>query len=149
MLEKAKIINTSDNQLPKVEASNIFDERMDKVAVECRVPLEVGTYSIDQQEMVKSHSTRITTNGVEFSSSYDFSSGTLLRINVFLPNFWYRKRKLVNYQRVEPQEHFRILAKVVKSDVTCKKSRKKLVLAQTVNMDEIDAKVLSAWLQEF
>lgn len=138
----------TSNDLPKVEIGKLFDERMVKATTERRIPLEISTYSLDQQETVKSHSTHLTMHGIEFPSSSNYARGTLLRINVYLPDFWQRKRKLVNYQRVDPPEHFRILAKVVKIDMQCKKSRKKLVLAQTVNMDEIDEKVLSSWLQE-
>ena len=138
----------TSNQLPKVESSVVFDERMVKSTAERRIPLEISSYSIDKQETVKSHSIHLTMHGIEFSSPSHYDRGTLLRINVFLPDFWQRKRKLVNYHRVEPPEHFRILAKVVKSDMQCRKSRKKLVLAQTVNMDKIDEEVLSSWLQE-
>lgn len=137
-----------NKQTPRVETDKVFDEKMIKAAVPCSIPLEISTYGIGMQETIKSHTTHLAPYGVEFSSSSDYPLGTLLRINVFLPDFWQRKRKLVSYQRVDPPEHFRILAKVVKNDVTCKKSRKKLVLAQAVNMDEIDAQVLSSWLQE-
>ncbi len=147
MMEK-QLRKRVNNDLPKVEIGKVFDERMIKATAERRLPLEISAYSLDQQETVKSHSTHLTMHGIEFASSSDYVRGTLLRINVFLPDFWQRKRKLVNYHRVEPPEHFRILAKVVKTDVPCRKSRKKLVLAQTVNMDEIDEKVLSSWLLE-
>ena len=147
MLEN-QLRRKANNDLPKVEIGKVFDERMVKATAERRIPLEISAYSLDQQETVKSHSTHLSMHGIEFASSSDYARGTLLRINVFLPDFWRRKRKLVNYQRVEPPEHFRILAKVMKIDVHCRKSRKKLVLAQTVNMDEIDEKVLSSWLQE-
>ena len=136
------------SHIPKVEGSRVFDEKMLKSTAERRIPLEVSAYSLDKQEPVKSQSIHLTMQGIEFTSPSNYARGTLLRINVFLPNFWQRKRKLVNYHRVEPPEHFRILAKVVRSDVQCRKSRKKIVLAQTVNMDEIDQKVLSSWLQE-
>ena len=139
---------TISHTLPKVESSKIFDEKVIKTSTERRIPLEISTYSLDQQETIKAFSIHFTSQGLEFTSPADYARGTLLRINVYLPDFWQRKRKLVNYHRVEPPEHFRILAKVVKSDIQCRKSRKKLVLAQTVNMDEIDAQVLSSWLQE-
>ena len=134
--------------IPRVEMGRVFDEKMVKATAQRRIPLEISTYSLDQQDAVKSHSTHLTTHGIEFVSSAEYTRGTLLRVNVFLPDFWQRKRKLVNYQRVEPPEHFRILAKVIKTDLQCGKSRKKLVLAQTVNMDEVDEQVLSSWLQE-
>lgn len=138
----------SQSDLPQVEISKVFDAKMVKATAERRIPLEIRAYSLDQQETVKSHSTHLTVQGIEFASSSDYACGTLLCINVFLPDFWRRKRKLVNYQRVEPPEHFRILAKVVRIDMQRRKNPKKLVLAQTVNMDEIDKKVLSSWLQE-
>ncbi len=43
--------------------------------------------------------------------------------------------------RFLPPERFRVLARVVRSDVRLRQSRKKLVLAQTVNVDKIDEKV--------
>ncbi len=136
------------NQSPRLENGKVFDERVVRRTGERRIPLEISTYGLNDQGTVKSHSTHLNTHGIEFSSPSDYAHGTLLRINVFLPDFWQRKRKLVNYHRVEPPEHFRILAKVVRSDVQLRKSRKKLVLAQTVNMDKIDEKVLSSWLLE-
>ena len=104
-----------------------------------RIPLEISAYGIDNEENNKCYSVHLSPHGIEFSSSSDYSQGTLLRINVFLPDFWQRKRKLVDYHRVETPEHFRILAKVISSDVVSRKGKKKLILAQTANIDEIDA----------
>lgn len=136
--------------VPKVEGKNFFDEKLVKDYPESnrKVPLEISAYGIDKEENDKCYSVHLSPYGVEFSSSSDYSQGTLLRINVFLPDFWQRKRKLVNYHRVETPEHFRILAKVVSSDAVSKKGKKRLILAQTANIDEIDAKVLSYYLQD-
>ena len=43
---------------------------------------------------------------------------------------------------------FKILAKVVSSEDIGKRGKRKMVLARTVNMDDVDERVLKTFLQE-
>jgi len=52
------------------------------------------------------------------------------------------------YRRIDSPQQFRILAKVLRTEEIGKRGRKKLILAQTVNIDEIDEKVLKSYLQD-
>ncbi len=115
-----------------------------------KVNLEVTTYNLSSEEGVetKATTTFISPYGLEFQIPSDFPEGSLLRINIALPDFWLRKQKLVEYKRIDMPKDFRILAKVIKSEDVGKRGKKKLVLAQTVNIDEIDEEVLKNFLQE-
>ena len=58
------------------------------------------------------------------------------------------KQKFVDYNRTDVPNQFRILAKVIKSEDIGKRGKKKLVLVQTVNIDEVDEQVLKSYLHE-
>ena len=74
--------------------------------------------------------------------------GTLLKINVTLPDYWNLKQKFVDYGRVDTPGKFKVLAKVLKTEDIGIRGKKKLVLVQTVNIDEVDEQVLKSFLQE-
>lgn len=115
-----------------------------------KVSVFVKPYGLltESSEEHKSQTTYISPHGLEFQGKVGFSEGTLLKINVSIPNFWDRKRQLVNYGRVDRPGTCKILAKVVHSEVVGKRGRKKKVTVQTVNMDEVDEAVLKTFLQE-
>ena len=96
----------------------------------------------------KAQSLFISPFGLEFQASRDYVAGTLLKIHVTLPDYWNRKQKFVDYQRIDQPNTFKILAKVVRTEDVGKRGKKKLVVVQTVNMDEVDEKVLKTYLQE-
>lgn len=96
----------------------------------------------------KAHTVFISPYGLEFQVPAEYDCGTLLKIDINIPDFWNRKQQFVDYSRVDTPKKFNILAKVVKSENVGKRGRKKLVLAQTVNIDEVDERVLKAFLQE-
>lgn len=115
-----------------------------------KVSIHVSSYGLlfasDGAE--KGTSIFISPHGVEFQTAKSFSEGTLLKISVTLPDYWQRKQRFVDYTRVDAPNEFRILAKVIKTQDVGKRGRKKIILAQTVNMDEIDEQVLKTFLQE-
>jgi hypothetical protein len=115
-----------------------------------KVSIEVAKYGIvaEGAEEEKGMSIHISPHGVEFQALKNYPEGTLLKISVTLPDYWTRKQKFVEYRRIDAPGQFRILAKVVRTEDVGKRGKKKLVIAQTVNMDEVDEQVLKSYLQE-
>jgi hypothetical protein len=85
---------------------------------------------------------------VEFHATRDYPEGTLLKVHITLPDYWQRKQRFVEYRRIDTPDTFKILCKVVRTEDIGKRGKKKLVIAQTVNMDEVDEQVLKSYLQE-
>jgi hypothetical protein len=115
-----------------------------------KITLDVMPYTITDKNSAdhKAQSSFISPFGLEFQATRDYPAGTLLKIHVTLPDYWNRKQKLVDYQRIDQPDTFKILAKVVRTEDVGKRGKKKLVVVQTVNMDEVDEKVLKTYLQE-
>jgi hypothetical protein len=115
-----------------------------------KISLDVMPYTIAEKDNPdhKAQSLFISPYGLEFQASRDYPAGTLLKIHVSLPDYWQRKQKLVDYRRIDQPDTFKILAKVVRTEDVGKRGKKKLVVVQTVNMDEVDEKVLKTYLQE-
>lgn len=115
-----------------------------------KVSLTVSPYALDPgaTPAAETQSSYISPQGIVFQAKEAYPEGTLLRIQVALPDFWSRKQKLVEYSRVDNPDRFRILAKVVRSEDVGKRGKKKEFLVQTVNMDETDEIVLKTFLQE-
>ncbi len=115
-----------------------------------KVTLEVGPYNLSAGKSadVATHSMHISPFGLEFAAPCDFPQGSLLRIDVSIPDYWSRKKKFVEYQRIDAPNTFRILGKVVGSEEFGKRGKKKLITIQTVNIDEVDDQVLKSFLEE-
>lgn len=115
-----------------------------------KVHIHFGTYSLltDDDSMEATQSIHISPVGLEFQSQQPLPEGTLLKIHVNIPNYWARKRRFVEYRRVDQPERFSILAKVVHSEDIGRRGKKKLVTVQTVSIDETDELVLKSYLQE-
>ena len=115
-----------------------------------RIQLDVQPYALLTQANVdqKAHTVHISPHGLEFQTTRDYPQGSLLKIHVALPDYWNRKQRFVEYGRVDTPGTFKVLAKVVRSEDVGKRGKKKLVIVQTVNMDEIDEQVLKSYLQE-
>ena len=95
----------------------------------------------------KAHSIHISPYGLEFQVPESFEDGTLLKIDVSIPNYWNRKQQYVEYARIDTPKTFKILAKVVSENVG-KRGKKKLITAQTLNIDDVDEKILRDYLKE-
>lgn len=115
-----------------------------------KISIDVMPYTITDKNPndLKAQSLFISPYGMEFQATRDYPAGTLLKIHVSLPDYWHRKQKLVDYRRIDQPDTFKILAKVVRTEDVGKRGKKKLVVVQTVNMDEVDEKVLKSYLQE-
>lgn len=111
-------------------------------------PYDVTFPNIEVADEMNGHTTFISPFGIEFQGFEDYPEGTLLKINLSLPDYWNRKQRFVQYGRVDVPSELKILAKVVKTEDLGKRGKKKLVVAQTVNIDEIDELVLKSYLQE-
>lgn len=131
-----------------------FDEELVKSYPKSnkKIKLQVKPYELttdsDEVEKNKAQTTFISPHGLEFQVPCEYSEGTLLKIDVAIPDFWNKKQNLVDYNRIDHPSTFKVLAKVVKSENIGKRGKKKLVLAQTVNIDSIDEEVLKQYLQE-
>jgi hypothetical protein len=115
-----------------------------------KINVEVQTYTLisDTNLELKSLTSYISPYGMEFQTTRNYSPGTLLKILVSLPDYWSRKQRYVNYNRIDTPNTFKVLAKVVKTEDIGKRGKKKIILVQTVNMDEVDEQVLKSYLQD-
>ncbi|WP_141730944.1 PilZ domain-containing protein [Oligoflexus tunisiensis] len=114
-----------------------------------RLSLNVARYGINAEmgpeEALTVH---ISPYGIQFRVTEEYEEGQLLKIHINMPDYWERKQRFVDYSRIDTPSNFKILAKVVSTEDVGKRGKKKIVLARTVNMDEIDEQVLKAFLQE-
>lgn len=114
-----------------------------------RLNLNIIEYGINlEEEAPKGTTVHISPYGLQFRSANHYDPGTLLKIHVSIPDYWARKQRFVDYGRVDTPGTFKILAKVISSEKIGKRGKKKLVLARTVNMDNVDEQVLKTFLQE-
>jgi hypothetical protein len=115
-----------------------------------KVTLDVSPYGLvfGDPNDGKAQSVHISPHGIEFQATKDYAQGTLLKIHVALPDYWNRKQRFVDYRRVDTPDTFKVLAKVVRTEDVGKRGKKKLVVVQVVNMDEIDEQVLKSFLQD-
>ncbi|MBP9708372.1 MAG: hypothetical protein KBD78_12065 [Oligoflexales bacterium] len=120
-----------------------------------KMTIQVAPYSLrlhttnELKEVVNtSLTTFISPYGVEFQTPQDYPEGTLLKIELSIPDYWIRKKSLVSYNRIDAPNSFALLAKVISKTEVGKRGKKKSIVAQTVNIDEIDIEVLKTYLQE-
>jgi hypothetical protein len=115
-----------------------------------KLTLAVSTYALATDPSIdnQTQTIHISPHGMEFHTQRDYPAGTLLKIHVALPDYWQRKQKFVEYRRIDTPDKFKMLCKVVRVEDVGKRGKKKLIVAQTVNIDEVDEAVLKAWLQD-
>ena len=115
-----------------------------------RLVVDIDEYGIDPDPEchVKGQTVHISPHGLQFRSSKNYAPGELLKIHITIPDYWMRKQRFVDYGRVDVPGRFKILAKVVSSEDIGKRGKKKMVVVQTVNMDQVDEQVLKTYLQE-
>jgi hypothetical protein len=114
-----------------------------------RLSLNVARYGINAElGPEEAQTVHISPYGIQFRVTEEYEEGQLLKIHINMPDYWERKQRFVDYSRIDTPSNFKILAKVVSTEDVGKRGKKKIVLARTVNMDEIDEQVLKAFLQE-
>lgn len=146
-----QVINSSTPENIVDEKERKFNEDLIKKYPRSnrKVSVDVVAYGLLRDgEQAKTQTTFISPYGMEFQAAKEYSPGTLLKINISLPDYWSRKMKLVEYRRIDTPDTFRVLAKVVRTEEIGKRGKKKLVVVQTVNMDDVDEQVLKHFLQE-
>ncbi len=141
-----------DKEGAQKPSSANFDENLIKKYPRSnrKINVEVQTYTLISETNLelKSLTSYISPYGMEFQTTRNYSPGTLLKILVSLPDYWSRKQRFVNYNRIDTPNTFKVLAKVVKTEDIGKRGKKKIILVQTVNMDEVDEQVLKSYLQD-
>ena len=145
MKEKVSTQETEDSALL------IFNEDLVKKYPRSNRRLAVGVakYGISAEKGEEEAQTvHISPFGIQLRVSQEYEEGDLLKIFVNIPDYWERKRRFVDYSRIDTPDNFKILVKVVSSEEVGKRGKKKILLARTVNMDEVDEQVLKAFLQE-
>ena len=123
---------------------------MDLNLVNKKIRIQAKPYGINVNEdwVVKTQTLRFDLNHLEFIANRPFSLGSLLKIYLEIPNYWDRKKNLVSYNRIDNPQGMKVLAKVVKSESLTKRGKKKMILTQNVNIDEVDQYILKTYLDE-
>lgn len=103
---------------------------------------------LDSDNQHKGHTSFISPYGLQFQGTNEYEEGSLLKIHLAIPNYWSRKQRFVDYQRIDTPEKFKLLAKVVRIEDVGKRGRKKMVTVQVVNIDGVDEQVLKSFLQD-
>ncbi|MGE0171793.1 MAG: PilZ domain-containing protein [Oligoflexales bacterium] len=115
-----------------------------------RLSLMVSAYGLHHEDGQEPNCTtvHISPYGIQFRSNQSYPEGTLLKIQIAMPDYWSRKQKFVDYGRIDTPEDFKVLAKVITTEDVGKRGKKKMVLVKTVNMDDVDEEVLKSYLQD-
>ena len=116
-----------------------------------KMNIDISPYAIGSDEESKNEKAKtnfISPHGIEFNCQGQYIQGELLKIKIPLPDFWTRKKQFVKYSRIDDPVDFPILARVVKCEDIGKRGKKKRILVETVNIDEVDRKILQTFLQE-
>jgi hypothetical protein len=114
-----------------------------------KITMQVHPYRLlhEKNPPEEGHTLYISPHGIEFHSPQEYPEGMLLKIHLELPDYWKRKKQFVEYNRIDVPDSLKMLVRVIKTD-SATKGKKKTVLVQTVNMEEIDETVLKLFLDE-
>ena len=147
----ADITNSENNPTAAAEKP-AFDEDLIKKYPRSnrKIAVEVHQYGLrpTDDDQIKGNTSFISPYGLQFQGVTDFEEGTLLKIQVAIPDYWNRKQKFVDYRRIDTPDKFRVLAKVVRTEDVGKRGKKKMVTVQVVNIDDVDEQVLKSFLQD-
>lgn len=114
-----------------------------------RLTINVSPYSLlEKKEEPEGTTTHISPYGIQFRCEEAYPEGTLLKVQLSIPDYWNRKQQFVEYRRIDQPDSCKILVRVVQSESVGRRGKKSIVTCRTVNIDEIDEQVLKAFLQE-
>lgn len=116
-----------------------------------KLELEVKPYSITSTPVStedRAVTTYVTPFGLEFQGPQSFTKGTLVKINLTIPDFWERKQQFVEYRRVDQPSDIKIIGRVIECEELSKRGKKRRTLVQTLSIDEVDEKVLTSFLKD-
>lgn len=118
-----------------------------------KVPLYVEYYRVNSFTVDQCYDFRENTQsiclspyGIEFKTDQKYEVGDILKIDVNIPNYWNRKKKLVSYQYLENVQPvcFKILARVVSTVSTGKKFT---TIVENLVIDDLDSQVLTNFIK--
>ncbi len=114
-----------------------------------KISLQVHPYRLQQDKHISEEGQTlfISPHGIEFHSPKEYPDGMLLKVHLELPDYWKRKKSFVEYNRIDVPDSLSMLVRVIKTE-PAPKGKKKTVLVQTVNIEEIDETVLKLFLEE-
>ena len=147
----AEATNTETTQTAAAEKTGFDDDLIKKYPrSNKKIAVEVHQFGLKpvEDDQIKGNTSFISPYGLQFQGVTDFEEGTLLKIQVAIPDYWNRKQKFVDYRRVDSPDKFRVLAKVVRTEDVGKRGKKKMVTVQVVNIDDVDEQVLKSYLQD-
>lgn len=114
-----------------------------------KINLQISEYSIlEATSAVKVQTTYASPHGFEIATIKDFATGSIIKMNIKLPDYWARKQKFVEYGRIDRPKDFTVLGRVIEIDKTQGMNRRKKMIVQLVNIDEADEKVLRSYIDE-
>ena len=160
MVEDTSMDISSMNEMEdssKEEGSNgsSFDLKLIKDYPKARkkVPLYVEYYRVNSfgsdqcyEYRENTQSSYISPYGMEFKTDVQYEIGDIVKIDVNLPNYWNRKKKLVSYQYLEKAQPvcFKVLARVVGKVSAGKKF---VVTVENLVIDDLDSQVLTSFIK--
>ncbi len=114
-----------------------------------KIAMQVHPYRLkhEKQPPQEGHTLYVSPHGIEFQSPQEYPDGMLLKVHLELPDYWKRKREFVEYNRIDIPSSLKMLVRVIKTEPALK-GKKKTVLVQTVNIEEVDEALLKLFLEE-
>ncbi len=141
-----KFIGTVPSSLNSLESSPqellFYNLKLAKVDIK----MKANGYRISnlQKEMKEVTCLAMSSQGQLFESTTIYEIGSLLRIWIYIPNYWQRKSKLVAYSHTLIPEHFQIFSKVTQCE---NKYDQFQTLCQTMTIDSVDEQILNEYIK--
>lgn len=136
---------------PNKYIKNGFDTRLikDYPNSHKNIYMQIGDYSlIEGSSMVKVKTNHISPHGFELATIKDYSVGSIVKLNIKIPDYWSRKQRFVDYGRIDKPKEFYVIGRVVDVDKNQGQNRRKNLTIQVVNIDETDQEVLKSFISE-
>lgn len=130
---------------------NGFDTRLikDYPNSQKKIHMQIGDYTIaEESSMIKVQTSHISPHGFELATIKEYSVGSIVKLNIKIPDYWSRKQEFVNYGRIDKPKDFYVIGRVIDVDRNQGKNRRKKLTVQVVNIDETDQEVLKKFLSE-
>lgn len=143
-LNEPNMFEDENVSLDSKSSITLFDLQL----INKKIAIKFAEYKISNvsDKMLVSETTSISTEGILFSSPFNFRTGTLLRIWIEMPDYWARKARHVNYRHSAAPSYFQILARVISFEETGKRGNKFNLVCQNVNLEDVDKIVLNEYL---
>lgn len=114
-----------------------------------KVSVHVSPYgAFKEGQKTRLQTNYISPHGLEFTTAKSFDKGSIIKINVVLPDYWVRKQTHVDYGRIDRPKSFRVIGKVIGVRPANEKGRRKNIMVRLLNIDNIDELVLREFIAE-